>query len=404
MIKKINVKALKPGMYIHDMNCGWLDHPFLSNSMKVKNRQIIEKIISTGIREVYIDTKRGLDVANAPTKTEVTRAIKKEISKITERNTKGENTTPVQEELSRAKEIKKVAIKTVKQLMKDIRLGKQLELEKVDRVVESMVDSIFRNDAALTTLGKIKQMDEYTYFHSVSVGILMISFGKHLGFDRQKIKNLGVGGLLHDLGKMDVPIEILTKKGKLTEDEFESIKKHVDYGLHIIEQIGGVNEISVSVSAEHHERMDGSGYPHSLKGDKISQYGQMAAIIDVYDAMTADRCYQKGMQPSEVLKKLFEWSTFYFNNNLVQQFIRCVGIYPVGSLVRLESNMVGVILSHNEKSLLHPVVRVIYNAKKEKYVMPYDIDLSESSGNSNSERIKSSESPNKWKINPAMYL
>jgi HD-GYP domain-containing protein (c-di-GMP phosphodiesterase class II) len=165
MIKKINVKALKPGMYIHDMNCGWLDHPFLSNSMKVKNRQIIEKIISTGIREVYIDTKRGLDVANAPTKTEVTRAIKKEISKITERNTKGENTTPVQEELSRAKEIKKVAIKTVKQLMKDIRLGKQLELEKVDRVVESMVDSIFRNDAALTTLGKIKQMDEYTYFH-----------------------------------------------------------------------------------------------------------------------------------------------------------------------------------------------------------------------------------------------
>jgi putative nucleotidyltransferase with HDIG domain len=404
MVKKIKVKQLKPGMYIHDLDCGWLDHPFFTNSLKIKNKQMIKKIIDAGLQEVYIDTSKGLDVANAPTEAEVSKEIQDKIDKITDRNRKGKNIVPVQEELIQAKKIKKAAIKTVEKIMDDVRLGKQLELEKMDHMVEGMVDSILRNEDALTNLGRIKKMDEYTYFHSVSVGILMISFGKHLGFDARLLKYVGIGGLLHDIGKMNVPVEILTKPGRLTKDEFVAIKEHVEHGRQIIEGIKGINKISVTVSAEHHERVDGSGYPRNLEGEKITQYGQMAAIVDVYDAMTSDRCYQKGAQPAGVLKKLFEWSKFHFDQELVEQFIRCVGIYPVGSLVRMESDLIGVIMSHNEESLLKPLVRVVYNVKKEKYVMPYDIDLSQPSDNGGGDQIISSEPPHKWNINPAMYL
>jgi putative nucleotidyltransferase with HDIG domain len=283
--------------------------------------------------------------------------------------------------------------------MEDVRFGKQVEAEKVERVVEGMVDSIFRNQDALMSLARIKQTDEYTFYHSMSVGVLMISFARHMGFDKQLIQEVGVGAMLHDIGKMKVPQDILNKEGRFTEDEYNRIKEHVAHGRNILERTPGISKISVSIAAEHHERIDGTGYPDKLQGDEISVFGQMTAIADVYDAMTSDRCYQCKTDPTAVLKKLYEWSKLHYSQDLVQRFIRCVGIYPIGTLVRLESGMLGVVIHHGEKNLLQPVVRVVFNVKREALIIPYDVDLT-----SNGDRITGYEAPAKWDLNPLAYV
>ncbi|KPK02271.1 MAG: phosphodiesterase [Nitrospira bacterium SG8_35_4] len=403
MIKKITVQQLRPGMSIHDINAGWMHHPFLGRKIKISDEKIIKKIMDCGIREVYIDTEKGLDVADAPTVEEVNREIQAEIVNTAEADEEEigmRPTVPIEQELSRAREIQKQAKQTIQNIMDDIRFGKQLETEKIEGVVENMVESIFRNQDALISLGKIRKKDEYTYFHSMSVGVLMISFARQMGFDRRSIQEVGIGAMLHDIGKMKVPHEILNKNGKLTDEEISDIKEHAVYSKKILEETNGISETSINVAAQHHERVDGSGYPEKLQGDEISIFGQMAAIVDVYDAMTADRCYQKKFVPSDVLKRLYEWSKHHFNRDLVQRFIRCVGIYPIGTLVRLESGMLGVIIHHSERSLLEPVVRVVFNPARETLVMPYDLDLSNHGG----DRIKGYESPEKWDINPVAYL
>jgi HD-GYP domain-containing protein (c-di-GMP phosphodiesterase class II) len=359
MIKKIQVKQLEPGMYVHDLNCGWLQHPFMSKSFTVKNDKIVRKIHDYGIREVYIDTDKGTGVADAPTREEVARQIDSEIDDIIKPERAAKNLVLVREEIKKAKEVKKEAKKTVENLMNEVRLGKQIEVEKVDHVVETMVESIFRNSDALSSLGRIKKADEYTFMHSVSVGVLMISFGKFLGLDISLIKELGVGGMLHDVGKVKIPVEILTSTEKLSEHEFLMAREHVRHSRKILEETPAMHKNSIIVAAHHHERVDGSGYPDKLQGDEIHLYAQMAAIADVYDAMTSQRCYQRQFQPTETLKKLYEWDGAY-NRELVQQFIRCVGIYPVGSLVRLESGLIAIVMEHGDNSLIYPEVRVVY--------------------------------------------
>ena len=315
-----------------------------------------------------------------------------------------ENTTVVQEELVKAKEIVTEATQTVQTLMEEIRMGNQLDLEKADQVVEKMVGSVFRNKDALALLGRIKKTDEYTFYHSVSVSVLMISFAKHLGLDAPSIKMIGIGGLLHDIGKMHISSDILNKPGKLTEEEFSEIMKHAEYSHSILDQNPGINEISVQVASQHHERFDGTGYPNGLKGDEISKYGKMAAIVDVYDAITSDRCYRKGMLPAEAMKKLYEWSEHHFDKVFVEHFISCMGIYPVGTLVSIKHGLLGIVLDPGNKSLLHPTVRVIYNIKKGRHIIPYDVNLSEPFQGCPEGKIESYESPHKWNIKAEMYL
>ena len=405
MIKKIKVEQLKQGMYIHDFNCGWLNHPFLANSMKINDDQIIKKVLDYGIREIYIDTDQGYDVGGAPTEDEVRQEIQTEINRIIEPEKLRRDPVSIKEEIVKAKEIKNKAKETIHGIMEDIRFGKQIKTEEVGQVVDTMIDSIFRNQDALISLGRIKEKDEYTYMHSVSVGVLMISFGKHLGFDMQVLKEVGIGAMLHDVGKMIVSQALLNKEDKLTEEEFGMMRKHAEYSRMLLEQTHGITETAITMAAQHHERIDGTGYPRGLKGEEISYYSRAVAITDVYDAMTSKRCYQDNSLPTEVLKKLYEWSSYHYDRNLVEQFIRCVGIYPVGTLVRLESGLVGLVLQHGEKSLLYPIVRIVYNAKYGNFVrVPYDLDLSQPSKKSGEDRIVGYESPERLGIKPEMYL
>lgn len=398
-IKKISVDELIPGMFIQDLNCGWLDHPFLSNTFAVKDETIVNKIRSLGIREVYIDPSRGLDVPNAQTQREVNQALDRRIAEIAAQAPEVNRTASLAEESPQARRLHTAANRIVRHLMADIRLGKQIELDKIDPMVEGMVDSIFRNKNALLPLAQLKSHDDYTFEHSVSVCALMVAFARGLELPREIIKEIASGALLHDVGKARVPDEILNKPAKLTDAEFAKMKNHVVQSKIILQATPGVSQVAMDVASQHHERFDGTGYPNKLVGQEISLYGQMGSIVDVYDALSSNRVYHKGMPPSLALKKLLEWSNHHFDPKLVHVFIRAVGIYPTGSLVKLESGRLAVVQEQNENALLSPAVLAIFSTQKNAYIPPTRIDLGRAQ-----DRIVGYESFDKWQINQSQWV
>ncbi len=403
MSKKIAVEKLTPGMYICDLGSDWMAHPFLRSKLLINDEAQIRKIIESGIHEVYIDPKRGIDVVDAPTHVEVEEQITEELHKLAEEKILVRK-VGVGEEMQRARKIHSEANGIIRNIMQDVRLGKQVNAELAEPVVEKITESILRNGSALLSLTRVKNKDDYTFQHSVSVCALQVSFCNALGLSATSTHLAGVGGLLHDIGKVKIPDEILNKPGSLTAEEFTTMKCHVVESKNILLETDGIQEISIQVAAQHHERHDGSGYPEGLKGEAISQMGQMAAICDVYDAITSDRCYHKGMPPHEALRKIFEWSKFHFNPQLVQQFLRIIGIYPVNTLVMLESGRIAVVMEQAEENLLQPVVKAFYDSKRKQYMVPLLIDLAKPLGHGGGDRIVGHETAEKWGFDPAKFL
>jgi len=403
MIKKIGVPDLRVGMFIQDLNCDWMDHPFLRRQFALANEGQILKIREAGIREVYIDAARGVDGPGQDA-VEVERELEREMVAFAEAAAPRQRQTSMREEVASAQRIQGEANALIRDLMQDVRLGRQIQSERVEPVVEKITQSILRNSGALLSLCRIKNKDDYTFQHSVSVCGLQTAFARALGLPSSDIHEAGIGGLLHDIGKTKVSDEILNKPGRLTDDEFRQIKCHVVESRRILEATPGISAIAVQVAAQHHERHDGSGYPLGLKAGEISQMGQMAAIVDVYDAITSDRCYHKGMEPTEAMRKIFEWSKFHFNPDLVHAFTRCIGIYPTGSLVRLESGRLAVVIGQCEGNLLKPLVRVIFSVKHNHYLPAEDVDLSKPLGRGGADRIVQHENPENWGIDIARFL
>lgn len=399
MIKKISIDQLKPGMHIADLNCGWLDHPFLTNSFHVSDVATLKKVIAVGVKELYIDTAKGADVVYAPTQQEVNADLERKMLEIAQKQAERPVVITVADEGPRARRIHVEANKIVHNLMGDVRLGQQIQLDRVEPLVENMVESIFRNQDALLPLARLKHHDDYTFEHSVSVCALMVAFSRGMQLSKAVIQDIATGALLHDVGKARVPDAILNKPAKLTDEEFGRMKDHVVLSVEVLRETDGVNETVLQVAGQHHERFDGSGYPYRLQGQEISLYGQMASIVDVYDAISSDRIYHKGMAPTQALRKLLEWSEHHFDPALVQSFIRAIGIYPTGTLVRLESGRMGVVMEQNEENLLEPVVRLFYHAKSQHYIPQEIVDLGKSQ-----DRIVSFENFEKWKIDPFKWL
>lgn len=404
MIKKIGIHQLRVGMFVHDLICHWMDHPFVRNRFLLSSDEEIRKIIDAGIHEVYIDTDKGLDARDAPTAEEVRKTLEKEIIDIASHQPAPIARVSLAEEIARAKQIKNQAHQVVRTVMHDARMGKAIELDQVEPVVQNITESILRNPGALTGLLRIKNKDDYTFLHSVSVCTLLVAFCRSAGMDSETIRQAGLGGLLHDTGKALVPDEVLNKPGQLTDAEFELIRKHPQDGYDILRRSPDIGEIPLDITLHHHERMDGNGYPDKLPSERISTLAQMAAIVDVYDAITADRCYHKGVSAAEALRKIFEWSKFHFNPEQVQRFIRCVGIYPVGTLVRLESGQLGIVIESHETNLLAPKVKVFFNTKANAYTNPQEIDLSRPLGMGGGDRIIGLEPPERWRADQARLL
>lgn len=402
MIKRIKVEQLRVGMFIHDLNCGWAEHPFLRNRFPLKQGEDLEKIRAIGLQEIYIDSSKGLDVEGGQSEAEINAALHQKMLELATKTLDSLPRVSHKEAMEAARGVHKEANAVVFSILNDARLGHQIEVERLTPVVERMTQSILENEGALISLCRIKQRDQYTFQHSVSVCALLVSFSNALHLSADTVRDSGTGGLLHDIGKMMVPDAILNKPGKLTDEEFSTMKTHVQLGTEILRITPNISETVIRVVSQHHERFEGTGYPKGLKGDAISQLGQMASIVDVYDALTSDRVYHKGMEPPEVLRKMFEWAPNHFDEALVQHFIRILGIYPVGTLVKLESGRLAVVLEVPRENTLRPLVRLCFDTRKKVPLVPRDLDLGSKEGST--ETITGYETPSAWGLNPRKLL
>lgn len=396
MIKKIRVSQLDIGMYIHDLTCGWMQHPFIRNRFLVDDADTLSKIGKLGVTHVYIDTFRGVDVAiaKAPRVN-----IEEGLCELIAFKPDSTASPPPGDASVRAKVVYANAVKLMSTLMRDVRLGRPIALGPCKLIVSEIIDVMSTSPSALLAITHAKTRDEYTAMHSVSVAVLMVSFGQVLGLTRDEIEDVALGGLLHDVGKAKVPRSILNKFGRLSVEEFHVMKGYVLNTARLLTETEGVSEITLNAAAQHTERYDGTGYPHRLKGEQITLYGQMLAIADFYDAITSVRVYHKGVPPTSALRKLFKLSGSHFNPRLVQAFIKAIGIYPVGSLVRMESEKLGIVRDVAPDKLLQPVVQFIYDCEKMCYIPPETVDIS-----TTDEKIKSVESFEKWGIDKARWL
>lgn len=396
MLKKIAIADLRPGMYIHEFCGGWMDHPFWRSKFAVKDAQDLAKVRESGVAELWIDTDKGADVPSA-VHVETEKAVASEVDSMLQaaQSLLAPLAQQVEfdQEVKRAAKICNKAKGAVVSMFQEVRMGKAISADAAGELVDEISSSVQRNPGALISLARLKTADDYTYMHSVAVCALMVSLARQLGQDETSTRELGLAGLLHDLGKAMMPNEVLNKPGKLTDDEFAIMRTHPGEGHRLLVEGDAVGSIVLDVCRHHHEKVDGSGYPDHLKGDQISLHAKMGAVCDVYDAITSNRPYKAGWDPAESIRKMTEWSKGHFDEAVFQAFVRSVGIYPAGSLVKLESGRLGVIVEQSQKSLLQPVVKVFFSSKAQTYIKPELIDLSKPGA---MDRIASREEPSKW--------
>ena len=381
-------------MYINEFCGSWMEHPFWKAKFVLDSRKDLQRIIDSGVDELWIDTTKGVDLLigqHADSEAEVAAQVEARLLEVA--------TAPVfsrsslDEEIRRAHKLCGAAKQAVVAMFSEVRMGQAIDAAHVTELVEEISASVLRNPNALISLARLKNADEYTYMHSVSVCALMIALARQLGLAEVQVREAGMAGLLHDIGKMLIPEAILNKPGKLTDAEFTTVRGHPEAGNSILLASQTISAMALDVCLHHHEKVDGSGYPHRLKGDEISLFAKMGAVCDVYDAITSDRPYKRGWDPAESIRKMAEWSKGHFDDVVFKAFVKSVGIYPTGSLVRLESGRLGLVMDQHESSLLTPRVKVFFSAKSKTPLPQQIIDLAKLVGR---EKIIGRESPEDW--------
>ncbi|OKY75324.1 MAG: hypothetical protein BM485_08625 [Desulfobulbaceae bacterium DB1] len=393
MIKKVRIEYLKPGIFVHDFNCGFNSSYLLANQALIKDIKIIDHLRSFGIKEVYIDTDKGDDINDAEPEIEAKQGTDKGLRRLASEEPVSIRNVPLKEELLVAQNIKNQAVNVIQNAIKNVSEGKPLETAEAYDLIAKMEKSVTRNRDALVLLARIRKKDEYTLMHSISVGAYVLNFCNFYKVPHKRTLSLAIGALFHDIGKTKIPLSILNKPGKLEEAEFAEMKRHALYSAEVLQSATDLPEEAYDMGLHHHERYDGSGYPHGLKGDEIKTGSQLCAIADVFDAITSDRCYRNGMGRVEGLRKLYEWSEHHFNKDLTHKFIRSIGVYPIGSCVRLDSGRIGVVVGSTE-NLMQPVVRIFHDEKSKGTFPVQDLDLSLTD-----DQVVSYEDPEKWNIN-----
>ncbi len=298
----------------------------------------------------------------------------------------------MREELAQAEKLVSRSRQAVISLFGEARLGNAVQADQCAALVDELSDSVARNPSALISLARLKTKDDYTYMHSVAVCALMVSLGRQLGLEEEQMRQAGMAGLLHDIGKMMMPQEVLNKRGSLTDEEYAVMKSHPQRGFDILRNGDQVPEAALDVALHHHEKADGSGYPHRLTTDKTSIVTRMATVCDVYDAITSNRPYKQAWDPASSLALMAQWKG-HFDPKVFHAFIRCVGIYPVGSLVKLQSGRLGVVVEQNGDALTAPRVKIFYSTKSQSHIPERVLDLAQAGSN---DKIISREDAAAW--------
>jgi putative nucleotidyltransferase with HDIG domain len=427
VLKQIETTELILGMYIAKISDKWFESPFWRSSFLLTKEKEIQTLLDHGFTSVWIDTTKGIDSDNSPPQQEQlerevqagsrSEAIEASLTAKTsdhsplpfvgETKSRAESyglgdpkpvaldeprPAPLETERARAAAICGKARRAMVAMFQELRMGQAVDAEKMLPIVDEISQSVLRNSDALLGLVRLKTKNDYTYMHSVAVCALMVALARQIGMPENEVREAGLAGLLHDIGKMTVPNGILDKPGTLTEEEFRVIKSHPVSGYRILSNGSGVPKSALDVVLHHHEKIDGSGYPRGLMEAQISRLARMAAVCDVYDALTSDRPYKAGWCPTKAIRTMAGWKG-HFDPFVIQAFVKSVGIYPVGTLVRMASGRLGVVLEQVGKSLLEPRVKVFFSTKSMTYIAPEVIDLGAPHVR---EKIVDWEDPEKW--------
>jgi putative nucleotidyltransferase with HDIG domain len=381
---EIPVNQLKLGMHVIRLDRPWLDTDFPIQGFIIKDPSQIRRLaeqcqyvviqskaaITPELHERRV-TKQGLFARllkkNKPARNKKIVANYNHISKAPpapENRVIYHDQVGTGQELGKAKVTYDDAKSTVNHLMENIRIGRSANVAESSAAVDHIVDSVIRNQDALRWLTKIKHQDAYTAEHSLNVCILSATFARFLGHDESEIRRIAMSGLLHDVGKSRVPLDILNKHGRLTADELNIMKEHTTFGKELLMSIGQADRIAVDVAHTHHERLDGKGYPRGLKAHQIPYYAKVIALADCYDAITSSRCYDGARASMEALDIIYKCRGVQFDKDLAINFIKCIGIYPPGAIVELNTGEVGIVISSNAESRLRPKVLLVRNKDK----------------------------------------
>ncbi len=382
MDRKISTAYLKIGMYVSKLDRPWMQTPFLIQGFFINDETEICTLVKycdfvyidveLGIHaDMYIDIAPGTQLKQSLTTNKQAESILNTGKKTVDYVDK--NTTV--EELPEAKLALEKASECVANVIKNGLHNGQLDIVTVKSAVEPILESMIRNSDAFMWLSKMRQHDAYSYDHSVQNCALGIAFGRHMGLIKKELNTLAMGLLLMDVGKIKLPKELLLKNGPLTSSETAIMRKHVAFTVEILRQTKGISEDVVNIALTHHEKFDGSGFPHGLIGVETPAYGRMAAIIDCYDAMITTTPYRKAIPEHKALQNIYNLRNISFQQELVEQFMQCMGVYPTGSLVELSSGAVGAILSQNTEQKLKPKVIMLLDENKRPYKKRRVFDL-----------------------------
>ncbi len=426
MLKKIRPDQVRQGMHVAKIEGPWLQHGFWRGAFLVRDEDQLRALNEPGVQALWIDTERGEDL-ESPASTRAADAPRAEppgearIQLIDDISVDAAPAAQVPgaardaqpapapaprralaEEISRARRVFLRSKPMLENMFAQARLGRSVDTTGAHELLEEISESLRDNPWALLSVVRIKRADDYTYLHSAAVGALMVALSRQLGLERELTRVAGLAGMLHDIGKAAIPHEVLNKPEALTEAEFAIIKTHPRRGHDLLRRAGDVDATAVDVCLHHHERLDGTGYPDGLAGEQISRLCRMATICDIYDAVTSNRPYKAGWDPAESLQRMARWAPAHIDQEIFHHFVKAIGIYPVGSFVRLDSGLLGVVVDQTPGELLRPKVRAVYCTRKRDFLQPRLLDLG---GQARDERIVGLERAERWGIaDPSLYL
>ncbi|WP_114953860.1 HD-GYP domain-containing protein [Sphingosinicella terrae] len=350
-LKRIQRDQLRLGMYVHAFDGSWFDHPFWRRGFLIQRESELAAVHGSGIDTLLIDTSKGSDIPAAAG----AGASRKRPAQAEAHDPRTEAATQV---VNRSKE-------KVRELFDAARLGKAVESSAVLSVVAEVASEIEHNRRALLRVLRLKSKDEYTYLHSVAVCALMVNLAAQIGLDERTAAKLGTAGLLHDVGKVKIPDEVLNKPGRLTDEEYALAKTHSIEGYRLLVQVEGIPPVALDVCQHHHEKMDGTGYPHGLNGEEISLAARMGAICDVYDALTSNRPYKNAWTPLEAITRMRQWQG-HFDPQLLFAFMLSVGLLPVGTVVELRRERLGIVIEGGRRAT-RPKVLAFYSTRRRRF-------------------------------------
>lgn len=381
-------------MYVHKLDASWWQHPFLRGSFLLTDPADIATMVQYGVTAVWVDpSKQVVQTPEPPGPSPMPESEPASFTPSQRQVDNGKASGPASmgDEVARAKNICLAAKGQVIDMFHAARLGKAIDPGTTLPLVNEISASVERHPAALISVARLKTHDDYTYLHSVAVCALMVSLARQLKFDEGDTRLAGIGGLMHDLGKAAMPLEVLNKPGKLTDAEFAIMKRHPAKGAEML-RAGGADPGVIDIALHHHEKVDGTGYPERLSGDGISLLARMGAVCDVYDAVTSQRAYKQPWDPSGAMHQMAKWKG-HFDKAVFNAFVKAVGIYPVGSLVKLASHRLAIVVEPGRDSLLTPKVRIFFSIRSNEPVTLQTIDLAAPGCR---DTIAGPEDPEKW--------